>query len=588
MAGQVSINHNEIIEIFHVWRENWQKAKAVWTPLVKLREPIWCNFSFDAHKEGLKESFAMIRLKDHRIVIDLEKVKRSGVEKFAVPILAHEIGHHIYTPANLHDNAVLLSRIRWGLADIGNRAPFVANIYADLLINDKLQRSKGLDMASVYKQINKGVEWSEVWMLFMRIYEYLWKLKRGTLAGKIELHSSKLDADASLAASLIRSYAGNWLEGATRFAALLYPYLIEDKQFEEGRRSLRVLLDSELAGEGSVTINGLAALDEEAVTAAIDPRLEALEKDRNNKEIPASGLGTNKKGGVGPRNSYVQPGIYIDLLRQVDPSADEKELLINYYREIALPHLISFPLETTNPVSMTLPEGVDNWDISDPIEEIDWLETALISPQIIPGFNTRKRIYGPEQESSETKKPLDVYIGIDCSGSMMNPRFNFSWPVLASTIIGLSALRAGAKVMSCLSGEPGSFMETNGFSVSEKEILTVLTSYLGTGYAYGIPRLNNPFSKPIKPGAHIVLVTDNDIFSMLSADTKGKESNWKVIERALQNAGGSGTLVLHSMPHWEMPEVQRLQAMGWRIYYITNEAELLDFASEFSKVNYQS
>lgn len=274
-------------------------------------------------------------------------------------------------------------------------------------------------------------------------------------------------------------------------------------------------------------------------------------------------------------------------MKQVNPKADEQTLIINYYKEIALPHLVDFPVEISNPISFTLPEGTESWDVSDPVEDIDWIESAIVSPNIFPGYSTVKRTYGPDQEPSQIKKPLDVYIGIDCSGSMNNPSVVFSWPVLAATIIGLSALRAGAKVMGCLSGEPGSFMETNGFLTSDNEVLKVLTSYLGTGYSYGIPRLEKPFGKRRDKKSHIILVTDDDIFSMLDAEKpEGEESNWQVIEKALKNAGGVGTLVLHSNRDWRKEEVNRLAGMGWCIYYVTNEQQLLDFAARFAKDHY--
>ncbi|PKV75268.1 DUF58 domain-containing protein [Pontibacter ramchanderi] len=568
------------------WKDSWQEAKRVWSPFVKLREPVWCATTRTAHREGLTGSFAMIRLSDHRIVIDLEKVLEEGVADYPVEILAHEIGHHIYTPANLHENAVLLSRIRWCLADIEDRAPFVANLYADLLINDTLQRKKGLQMAAVYQQINQqGESNSKVWQFYMRTFEYLWKLERGALGAKLSKQHPMIDADASLAASLIRSYAKNWLEGAGRFAALLYPYLMEDKEYEEARKVFVLYLDAEYAGLGGGMITGLVEIDEEGLASIIDPRVEAA-KGKEGSEA-AGVFGKVEAGGEGPRQRYLNPGRYIDLFKQINPNANEQELINNYYREIALPHLVSFPLETVNPVSLSLPEGTESWDISDPMEEIDWIETAVHSPQIFPGYNTMKRIYGSDTDDSETKRPLDVYIGIDCSGSMGNPRQRFSWPVLAATVIGLSALRAGAKVMGCLSGEPGSFMETDGFRESDVEVLTVLTSYLGTGYAYGVPRLETPFGQPAQNRSHVVIVTDDDIFRMLGAvsETTGI-SNWVTMEKALMNAGGVGTLVLHSAPEWHREEVVRLQKMGWHVYYVTNEEQLLSFAAEFSQNHY--
>lgn len=583
----------DILQLAEKWKSNWEPAKKIWSPFVKLREPIWCMSSSAAASEGLRGSFAMIRLSDHRIVIDLEKVHAMGIADHSLQVLAHETGHHVYTPANLHDNASLLSRISWALADIPDRAPFVANLYADLLINDMLQRSKQLDMVAVYQQVNKNISFSSLWLMLMRTYEYLWKLKRGTLATDQTLHSAKTDADASLTASLIRSYSKNWQDGAGRFTAMLYPYLMKEADFEKSRKGIVVLLDAETAGKSGGLLRGFAALDPAAMEGAVDPRAETLEDggDESGKKdlggLASLGLRKSHSGGEGPQQRYLEPGIYVDLLRQVNPNINEQELINNYYKEVALPHLISFPLEESENPSLYIPEGSEQWEIGDSPEEIDWLESAISSAVILPGYTTQKRLYGPDDSEKSKQKPLDVYVGIDCSGSMGNPKVRFSWPVLAATIIGLSALRAGANVMGCLSGEPGGFLETKGFISSEKELLTVLTSYLGTGYAYGVPRLKTPFGKAGKSRSHIVVVTDDDIFSMLDAEKTEPETNWQIMEEALKNAGGSGTLVLHSRPEWHQDKVSRLKGMGWNIFYVTNEPQLLDFATEFSKLNYQ-
>src|SRR5207237_8804591 len=110
-----------------------------------------------------------------------------------------------------------IARMRWGLPTKENRASFVANLYTDLLVNDRLQRSAGLSMAKVYETIGNRSQ-DRMWTLYMRIYEILWSLTKGTLAaGKID---AQLEGDAHLGARLIRSYARDWLDGSGRFAAL--------------------------------------------------------------------------------------------------------------------------------------------------------------------------------------------------------------------------------------------------------------------------------------------------------------------------------------------------------------------------------
>ncbi|KAF2336963.1 DUF58 domain-containing protein [Flavobacterium daemonense] len=582
-------NQAKIEETLALWKSHWQQAKLEWNPMLRLQEPIWCLSNEDAYKEGLTGSFAMIRLTDHRIVINLEEIVERNIIDYPLEVLAHEIGHHIFTPANLYDNAVLLNRIRFGLPGIEDRAPMVANLYADFLINDKLQRINKLRMSEVYQAINSEDSFSEFWTLMMRTYEYLWRLNRGELATKSSLHSKKIDSDASLLASLIRSYSKNWIHGGGRFAVMVYPYLMDDKKFQDARKKILVLLDAEDAGKGAMDISGMTKLDLEGYDEIIDMRKEAIDsKEENGDKSKKESLGFEKNdfGGHGPREGYMGPGNYIDLMQQANPNADEQRLINTYYKEIALPYLIDFPVEISENVSFDLPEGLETWDIGDAIEEVDWLQSAILSPELIPGLTTQKRTFGSDSDNSISKKPLNVYLGIDCSGSMGNPRHNFSWPILAATIIGLSALRAGASVMGCLSGEPGSYLETDGFITDETDLLTTLTSYLGTGYAYGIERLRKPFETKPDKKSHIVIVTDNDIFSMLAADTGTKQSNWELAEIALKNAGGHGTMVLHSPPDYNKDLVLRLVKMGWNVYYVTNEAELLKFAAEFSQQNY--
>lgn len=567
------------------WSAAWLKAVAVWNPYVLLREPTWCLSAKDARKEGLSGSFAMIRLTDHRIVIDFESVCAYKVEDFALQILAHEIGHHVLIPANRYDNVGLFRRMRLALAGIEDRVPFVANLYSDIIINDTLQRVNGLDMASVYRKIQEGADIASplhVW--YMRIYEYLWGLSRGALSGKNQ--SPAIDADASLGASLIRSYARSWLDGAGRFAMLAYPYLIEDAEYAKARGELSRYLDSEKSGEGSEIAGGMAEIDESILEGIVDPRSEALsggkeaETDKNAK--PAAAEGKSLTGGTGPRQRYLQPGTYIDLMRQVDPSADENQLIIRYYRDIALPFLVPFPVEESFPLAELLPEGTDLWEPGDPIEELDWFETAITSPVIVPGITTRSRVYSPDTDVSAKPQPYNLYVGIDCSGSMNNPKLNFSWPICAGTIVSLSALRAGAKVMACLSGEPGSFLETKGFVQSDNEVLAVLTSYLGTGYAYGIPRLETKHIDQVKGKTHLLIVSDDDIFSMLQGKSPDGRVNFDIAEQALIRAGGGGTFILHAPSSWRNNEIIRLQKMGWVVHFVTNEEEMVAFARAFA------
>lgn len=574
------------------WSAQWQNALALWSRFTKLSEPRWCFNLAEEKAEGLEGSFAMIRLDDHAVVISLRQVRERGLEKFAPEIMAHEIGHHVYAPADLTDHGRMMARIRKALPTKEHLAPFVANLYTDLLVNDRLQRSANLQMADLYRFIGKGSS-DRMWTFYMRLYEILWSFSKGSLAeGKID---ETLEGDAQLGSRVIRAYARDWLDGAGRFAALCLPYLIED----EGRETRKLLsgwLDTEKAGEGG-NPGGLAEIEGEEEEGAIHPSMdeelsgvgdeEKEEKEKEESKEPSAG--ENKAGSTKPQKRYREPSEFGELLKNIGVKADESEVAIRYYRERALPYLVEFPVRTLPESTEPLPEGLEGWDFGQALDQVDWFESVMQSPVVVPGQTTVQRTYGTMAGTIPQKEPVDLYLGVDCSGSMINPRYTMSYPVLAGAIIALSALRAGARVQVVLSGAPGKMAPTDGFVTDEKKILGVLTDYLGTGYAFGIHLLHDVFSKRKKMDrpVHILIVTDHDIFTMLREKNKN-ENGWEVAKAALEGARGGGTFVLHMDLAWAQDQVKLLNKDGWNVHCVRVWDDILAFAREFSREHYEA
>lgn len=538
----------------------------------------------------------MIRLVDHAVVISLRQVHERGLAPFAVEIMAHEIGHHVYTPADLTDNARVQARIRAGLPTKERLAGLVANLYEDLLINDRLQRSAGLDLAGVYRQLG-GQSHDRFWTFYMRIYEVLWKLERGSLAlGPID---ERLAADAQLGARLVRSYAKQWLDGAGRFAMLCLPYLLESDD-KPAAACLTAWGDTLAAGAGGLP-EGLAEIDEAeqggVVHPAEDAELSGLDTVGDKAaQNPGGGASPSPAAGVTGHKSvksYREPFEYAAVLRATGVNLPEELITARYYRERALPYLVQFPARPTPQAIDPLPEGLDTWDIGSPLEEIDWPGTLLTSPVVIPGLTTRRRLYGDSPGTSPARVPLDLYLGVDCSGSMHNPAQALSYPVLAGAIIALSALRAGSRVMAVLSGEPGRTIATEGFIRDEAAVLRLLTGYLGTGTTFGIHRLAATFDDRPAAGrpVHILIVTDNDIFPMLD-QRSGGPSGWDVASAVLAQARGGGTYVLHLPGSWagrfgaESSGFRRMEEEGWNVSPVSTQEEMVAFARRFSQVKY--
>ena len=569
------------------WLSRWETALAAWSRFTKLAEPRWCLTADDEEREKLRGSFAMIRLVDHAVVISLCQIRDLRLQAFATEILAHEVGHHVLAPGDLRDDARLLARIRAGLPTREQYAGLAANLYADLLINDRLQRSATLDMGGVYRALRRDKEQvSDVWRLYMRIYEILWGLQSGTLIPHIA--SGSLQGDAVLGAKIVRVYARDWLKGAGRFAALLLPYLLEFPEQKTLAAVFASIRDTEQAGDGADIPDGLVEIEEGETDVVHPSEDEAItgESPDGKKKGKSAPRGGGREQVGGHKNPVRSPTEYVDLMKGIGVRVPEKDLLIRYYRELAIPYLIRFPRRISEEATDPHPEGVDAWDTGEPVTEIDWTETLARGPYVIPGVTTVKRLYGASPGTSPERVPLDLYIGIDCSGSMGNPAYQMSYPVLAATVITVSALRAGARIMACLSGEePGEFCETEGFRHSEKEILNILTNYLGTGYSFGIQRLKTAFldkPPPSRP-VHILVVSDSDMFRMLGGHREG----WSIAQEAVRRAGGGGTFVLQVDPASAAKYIGRMKDIGWDVYTVRNQAELVAFARGFSRAHYE-
>lgn len=581
--------------LVHQWSEAWPAALAVWSRFVQLHEPTWCFTEAEEAAAQLTGSFAMIRLVDHSVVISLRQVMKQGLQDFAPEILAHEIGHHVYCPADLTDNARTLARMRAALPTKEHLAPFIANLYADLLINDRLQRSSGLDMSGVYLALGSECR-DRLWTLYMRIYELLWKLDRGRLAcGTIE---SRLNQDAQLGARLIRSYSKDWLDGAGRFAALCFPYLLEDEAART-QQVMSIWSDTRGAGSGAIP-DGLTEIDDAELSGVIHP---ADDPSLSGVETPQTSSGSDvKKGkasetGTKTAKTYRQPMEYAEVLRAAGVELDADEVTARYYRERAIAHLVPFPVRKLPQATDPLPEGLDLWDIGTPLDRVDWLATLLAGPQVIPGVTTRQRQYGISQGTGPETLPVDLYLGVDCSGSMGNPAHHLSYPVVAGAIIALSALRVGSRVKVVLSGEPGQTISTPGFEGNAATVLKTLTSYLGTGMSFGIHRLAETFDSATNTSrqlqrrpVHMLIVSDNDMFSMLDSESQ-RRSGWDVARQALEAARGGGTFVLELPEHvrsssWGQNTkgyLDRVRQMGWNVAIVSSMEELVDFARQFAR-----
>ncbi len=574
------------------WRAAWPQALADWSRFTRLQDPRLCDTSVEAAKEGLSGSFAMIRLADQRVVIDLPQVLRLGLQDHAREILAHEIGHHVLAPATATDHARLLARIRRALPTLEAHAPMVANLYTDLLINDRLQRQCGLRMAEIYQRLASVASGSSpLWQLYMGIYEQLWQQPAGSLGGPA-VEDAGLRGDAWLGARVIRTYAGEWMEGAGRFSALLLPHLLET--VSDAR--VDALMDTRHAGRGSQPV-GLDRLEDDELAPvlhpALDPRITGEDEPGTDDVVSAPAPAASTPGHGQTR----EPFEYGQILRAAGLDMDPQQFAVRYYRERALPHLIRFPV-SPQPQSQELElEGLEPWEPGDALDAVDWLQTLMQSPTVVPGVTTVQRVMGPAPGNEPANEPIDLDLYVDSSGSMPDPQQVTSWLTLAGAVIALSALRAGARVQATLWSGKQQCLHTDGFVRDEDDILKVLVGYFGGATAFPIHRLRSTYAERSARAraVHILHISDDGITTMFEQDERGN-SGWDVAAQALRAARAGGTMALNlysplpatlaGAKGWSA-DLLRAREQGWDIHVVRDMADLLAFARDFSQRHYQ-
>lgn len=579
------------------WRSEWPNALAVWSAYTLLREPRFIEASDEATKEGMAGEIAAIRLYDHSVMVNTLTIRQRRLEDHALAILAHEVGHHVYVPGNLTDNARMLAAMGRLLGGMPRSVvAMCANLYADLLINDRLQRRAGVDIASVYVKLaaSSGAGPSAAWKVYTRTYEHLFRLPPGTLA-PVGL-PPEMDADAMLLARVVRAFAGEWLRGARRFAAVMFRYVAADEEAKKGHTFEALgLSDTKGAGrpapgapdtdtipDGLTSIDESELEDDESFDAAIDDPVGADAPVKSGENIEPS-----REGQGAPRRNFREPYEYGQILKALGLDLSDHEVTARYYRERALPHLVPFPSRRQPRAAEPLAEGYEEWDAGAPLEALDAFGSVMLSPRVVPGVTTVQRVYGETPGAEPAKLPLDLDIYVDCSGSMPHPGSTVSYLALAASILALSALRAGARVQATLWSGPKQFETTHGFIRDEKRLLGIVTGYISGSTCFPLHVLRDTYAsrKPSDPKTHIVVVSDDGADTMLARDEKGRAGE-TICADALARARGGGTLVLNlpRLESWRAAEP--MKKLGFRVHAVSRWEDLVVFARNFVRETY--
>lgn len=550
----------ELAELQQKWTQAWSAATSAWGPSLRMSEP---HLIVDG---AARDAFAWFDLADVRVNIDLRQILSRGLEDCAVPVLAHEIGHHILAPADLGTMARVHERCRRGLVDRDDRAAEVSNLWTDMLINDRLYRQSGLDMAAPYRPRENSDPASAppYWRIYLRAYELLWGLPSGELTGGAL--PADQETDAALMSRHARVFAREPVQGAAGYAALLRKWL--DAGADEVRSGCRVPIPKGAAPPG-------LANDDSMTAPVVHPALDPAVNPEADAESLSAADGEDSSGegqAYGPgelETTYASMGI-------------ARDAAIDWYTARARAHLVPYPVQIQRGAPEEQWEGLEQWELGDELDEIDWVASTQRSTTPVPGFTTVRRVISQVESDETSQRPVDLDLYVDCSGSMPNPRSYRSPAIIGGAILILSALRVGARVQVTSWSSPGQVLSSNGFGRDQAHLMKTLLHFYGGGTSFPLPVLARTYlsgSANSERRAHIAVISDDGVASMFGEGQSDGSAG--VAAAALSAARGGGSLIL-SVPPSLLAAAHGL-AGAYDVYGVSNDIEIIDFARQFAR-----
>jgi hypothetical protein len=419
----------EETRVYHLAQDAYNQAlKFYYFP--SLPEP---NYIFDYTKE--KGFF--IEPDSWRITLNLANTPKIHLDQEYIDyfhaLSLHEIGHYHWCPYdNITNYRLLGAAIEGGVNKF--YAPIVTNIFSDLLIDYRIHERFPEKMewemahttrATLDEQTDKPP--SGLWLMLVRAYEIMWNKK---ILPK-EMVSDEINSIAEKVSKIILKNFEDESEWAKKVKAIgrLLKELLRNNCELNQEMDDNASKPSKSGGQGSAPQNPFT-LPEDVLDTFGD-----LTEIRQPDSIKSGDTGKCKSGGPNSNESSsameefaaeVNYRTFADVM-SLQGKTDILDNMAIWYRGLAK-NLLSIRIYTHKPGG-SIPLYPIVWKIGDPMEELDPIQSILVSPVLIPNITTRK--WGFQQgEGYLVQKGLpDMMIVLDSSGSM-------TWDINSKTIQG--------------------------------------------------------------------------------------------------------------------------------------------------------
>lgn len=513
----------------------WQAALKIWSPYLRWPEPICLVESNDLHREGLIGQIAQFRLDSRQVLLNSFELQERRLNPYLLPILAHEAGHLLAYPGSLEQHTQLVARTIMALDHPEQHAfaPLIVNLYQDLLINTRLQVDKKIAVEPLLRAL-RPEQPNLFWNWVLRVYELRWRLPKRTLCW--HQPDPLAEADAILVARMIQPLKRNVFQYMSDFTHICQYYLPEQFPNEPW-------LD--------------LPQHQHYIPAGLGQSIKAYTEAQSPSQIQLS------HSVSGHLLQSVSPAAYTQLLKLAGIDTEPVNALAQYYREQAWPWLLPDLSAQQAATESAHPEGVRRWEFDRPIADIDWIQSLVQSPVIVPGVTILRKHYAQEHQQPETHQMsyLDLYL--DISGSVPDPYQSLSPLLVSASILTLSALRLQIPVRVTCFCEHETIIGTD-FSNQEAVLMQTLLSPIGGATRFPLDLVSKRIPEMPK-GSHVVIISDEGWPSLLQSTQDGR-SGQEILLELTQSVGLQGALLLDLLkPDMTPSALEPLVQGGWQL-----------------------
>jgi hypothetical protein len=532
--------------------DRWPAATKHWSRFLLLSEPI---------DDSDQHAIAQIDMAVRKVSLNYAMIADKDLLASVEAILAHEVGHHVRYPGSLAVEA-RLRLLERQLLPFPNYS--LVNHFEDLLINERLGRTMRDELAAVYKAFNADAFAGDVqsrrdpaFSFYMVIYEELWRLRPGELLGPVRDEFAAMypnyRADAQLLAQDLFNLGPNIYTQFVYFLSVMIRYVDPPSMGPATGVAHE-------CGRGDPTPDDWAealspnAREREALERAIR---EGWLNEAQRQRISSGDLEDRIAGlpGFGTAEAQLVP-----------------EVMAAFYRQQAERYLFRPPKQRMLGEAI-VPTTSEDWEVGDPVRDIDWLTTLLRRGDQLGAAAPMKRTKVAEYEGYDVsfwQPRVEIYL--DVSGSMPNPTCSKNAMTLAAQILVAGTVRAGGWVRAALySGDTVAYWE---WCRSEVEMSRFLMHYIGGGTDFPFARLDESVAECGNEQPIRVVITDPDFDRNYDADATAAD----VVLRAA-SASPQLILLLH---HAQTDKISRYRNVGATVIEVADMEDFPKMAADLT------